>query len=46
MGTSHFVLGDGIQIQFWKDKWLGSIPLKDQFSVLYNIVRKKKGNGS
>jgi hypothetical protein len=38
----HFMLRDATQIQFWEDKWLVYVPLKDQFLVLYNIMRKKK----
>ena len=36
-----FRLGNGSQIRFWGDKWLGSIPLKDKFPGLFNIVRRK-----
>ena len=36
-----FRLGNGSQIRFWEDKWLGSIPLKDKFPGLFNIVRRK-----
>jgi hypothetical protein len=28
--------------RFWVDMWLGNKPLKDRFSVLFNIVRRKQ----
>ena len=36
-----FKLGSGSLIRFWEDTWLGNEPLKNQYSALYNIVRKK-----
>lgn len=39
LGT--FKLGQGTQIRFWEDTWLGKWPLKLRFPSLYNIVRKK-----
>jgi hypothetical protein len=37
----HFRLGNGTQVFFWEDKWVGDIRIKDLFPGLYNIVRKK-----
>ena len=36
-----FIIKDGSHVRFWKDIWLGNSPLRDQYSQLYNIVRKK-----
>jgi hypothetical protein len=29
-------LGDGKDIGFWKEKWIGTVPLRDSFSKLFN----------
>jgi hypothetical protein len=34
-------IGDGSQVRFWEDAWLGNIALKNRFPTLYDIVRKK-----
>jgi hypothetical protein len=34
-GNIRSILGDGNDIAFWKDKWLGSISLRDMFPNLY-----------
>ena len=40
-----FQLGEGTQIRFWEDTWLGRVPLnKLQYPTLYNIVRHKQAN--
>ncbi|KAF5186383.1 hypothetical protein FRX31_024029 [Thalictrum thalictroides] len=36
-------LGDGAKIQFWKDKWIGSEPLCQQFPEVYRRSRRKLG---
>jgi hypothetical protein len=36
-----FVVGDGSQTRFWEDAWLDNTPFKNQYPLLYNIVRKK-----
>jgi hypothetical protein len=36
-----FHLNNGRQIRFWEDKWLGSYSFQQQYSSLYNIVRRK-----
>ena len=36
-----FKLGNRSLIRFWEDTWLGNEPLKNQYSAMYNIVRKK-----
>ena len=37
----RFQLGNGAQVRFWEDMWLGNMPYKCQYPGLYNIVRKK-----
>jgi hypothetical protein len=32
---------DGSEVRFWKDKWLGTTSLREQYPALYNIVRHK-----
>jgi hypothetical protein len=34
-----FKLGDGTQIRFWEDVWLGDFAFKLIFPTLYDIVR-------
>jgi hypothetical protein len=36
-----FHLNNGEQIRIWKDKWLVNYSFQQQYSFLYNIVRKK-----
>ena len=36
-----FNLGDGSEVRFWEDVWMGARSLKDCFPSLYSIVRKK-----
>jgi hypothetical protein len=36
-----FKIGDGSQVRFWEDAWLGNIAFKNLFPTLYDIVRKK-----
>jgi hypothetical protein len=36
-----FIIGDGTGTCFWEDVWLGDSPLKNQYTILYNIVRTK-----
>jgi hypothetical protein len=36
-----FEIGDGSQVRFWEDAWLGNIAFKNLFPTLYDIVRKK-----
>jgi hypothetical protein len=36
----NFNINDGRQVRFWKDAWLGTAPLKQQYLNLYNIVRR------
>jgi hypothetical protein len=36
-----FLINVGSQIRFWEDKWLGNMPLQEQYPALYNIVRHK-----
>jgi hypothetical protein len=37
----QFSIKDGSLIRFWEDSWLGNAPLREQYHVLYNIVRYK-----
>ncbi|GMI80385.1 hypothetical protein HRI_001707800 [Hibiscus trionum] len=37
------VLGDGTKINFWKDLWVGSAPLKQSFPRIYALAIKKEG---
>ena len=37
-----FKLGDGSQIRFWEDTWLGRHRLKMEYPNLFNIVRQKE----
>jgi hypothetical protein len=37
----HFQVGDGQNTKFWRDKWLTSRPLSEQFPNLFNTVRNK-----
>ena len=41
LNFGSFHLNDGNKIHFWEDKWLGSHTLREQYSTLFNIVRKK-----
>jgi hypothetical protein len=36
-----FWVGNGQQVRFWEDTWLGDAPLASQYPSLYNIVRRK-----
>jgi hypothetical protein len=42
LNYESFKVGNGSQIRFWEDRWLGDQPLKIKFPVLFNIVRKKQ----
>jgi len=37
-GLPKFKLKDGFEARFWEDTWVGSIPLKERFSILYNMI--------
>jgi hypothetical protein len=37
----HFEVRDGQATRLWKDKWVTSRPLSEQFMNLFNIVRNK-----
>ena len=37
-----FRCGNGTNIRFWEDTWLGSRAFKDQYPTLYNLARKKQ----
>ena len=38
LGCGTFKIKDGSQIRLWKDTWVDTKPMKDQFPNLYNIV--------
>jgi hypothetical protein len=42
LNYESFKVGNGSQIRFWEDRWLGDQPLKIKFPALFNIVRKKQ----
>jgi hypothetical protein len=37
------ILGDGVDIDFWKDKWMGTLPLRDLFPDLFIKTTKPEG---
>jgi hypothetical protein len=39
-----FILGDGKDIRFWEDTWLGETPLSSQYPSLYNLVSHKQSS--
>ncbi|GAU35033.1 hypothetical protein TSUD_103560 [Trifolium subterraneum] len=38
------VIANGINTSFWKDKWVGELPLKERFPRLYAISNKKEAS--
>lgn len=38
---SSFQVKNEIQTRFWEDIWLEDYPLKGQYPLLYNVVRRK-----
>jgi hypothetical protein len=36
-----FSIKDGLEIRFWKDRWLGNTTLHEQYPLLYDIVCHK-----
>jgi hypothetical protein len=42
MSLGSFKVGDGSQVRFWEDKWLGNHPLKERFPDLFHLVRRKQ----
>jgi hypothetical protein len=37
----QFHLGNGQDVRFWEDKWLGNFTLKERFPSLFSITKKK-----
>lgn len=37
-----FKIGKGSRINFWEDRWVENMKLKDAFYGLYEVSRKKK----
>jgi hypothetical protein len=42
LNLGSFKVGNGSQIRFWEEKWLGNQPLKLKYPSLFNIVRRKQ----
>jgi len=42
MSLGSFNVGDGSQVRFWEDKWLGNQPLIERFPALFHLVRRKQ----
>ena len=42
MGFGSFKVKDGSQTRFWEDTWLEIKTLKDKFTALFNIIRRKQ----
>jgi hypothetical protein len=38
------ILGNGKEIDFWRDAWCGLVPLKEKFQELYDICLTQHGN--
>ena len=34
-------MGNGLQVRFWEDVWLGENSFADEYPTLYNVVRHK-----
>lgn len=41
-GEVSFKAGNGLEIRFWQDKWLGNSRLKDYFPSLFQIASNKE----
>nr|GEV84283.1 RNA-directed DNA polymerase, eukaryota, reverse transcriptase zinc-binding domain protein [Tanacetum cinerariifolium] len=41
LSSIRFNLGDGSLIRFWKDIWLGDVPLCSRFNRLFHLDRNK-----
>ena len=39
---TKFIVGNGREIRFWEDTWLGDSPLALQYPSLYNIAQRKE----
>jgi hypothetical protein len=38
----YFNIGNGKNTSFWGDKWLGDVPLSQQYPSLFSIVERKQ----
>ncbi len=38
----RYVVGDGMWVSFWGDRWCGGIPLKEKFPELYSCTVDKE----
>nr|GEZ39695.1 RNA-directed DNA polymerase, eukaryota, reverse transcriptase zinc-binding domain protein [Tanacetum cinerariifolium] len=41
LNSSHFKVGDGSSIRFWKDTWLGNDPLYIRYNRLFHLENNK-----
>jgi hypothetical protein len=41
LNLGQFQLGNGHNVRFWEDKWLGNHTLKELYPTLFIITRKK-----
>jgi hypothetical protein len=41
LSLGHFQLGNGKNIKFWEDKWIGNFSLKELYPSLFTITGKK-----
>lgn len=42
-GRLERLLGDGKEISFWEDVWVGAVPLKSKFPRLFHLCLDKDG---
>ena len=40
-GRSHFKIGNGRRIKFWKNRWCGNLSLEEAFLSLFSIATAK-----
>jgi hypothetical protein len=41
LNLGYFQLGNGHNVRFWEDRWLGNSTLKELYPTLFVITRKK-----
>jgi hypothetical protein len=41
LNLGHFQLGNGQNVRFWEDRWLGNSTLKELYPTLFAITMKK-----
>jgi hypothetical protein len=40
----QFIVGNGSEIDFWRDPWCGSVTLQDKFNCLFEICNEQSGS--